>query len=90
MRSYVRESDLMTKVYGKLVQDAWDIIVETIESAVDERVPKIYPNKSSVRRREKPKWWNDKVMDKIQKKREAYGKWIKSHDPKDWNVYAKW
>ena len=92
MRSYISELDLANKIIELPVEDSWNVLKDSISESVEKHVPQIRPKSKSSDRRKKPRWWNcnsEKAIEKIKQKSEAYFKWRKTLDKKDYNQYAK-
>ena len=66
MRKTMHEYDLTNRIQEKSVQDAWDCIVEAIEFAVDENVPKILPRKNQSHKSSNHHNLNDLAIEKNQ------------------------
>ena len=87
MKQHVDDFDISSKIEEKGIEEKWEVFALCISSAVENCVPKINPKQNDDRR--KPKFWNDQTNQKVQVKREAYQTWLRSQNPKDYDLYAK-
>ena len=91
MRQIINDFDLTNMIQGMSAQDAWNSVVKTLEQAINESVPKIRPRRNdncSVRKKKNYKL-DETVLKKIETKKQAYGKWLKTRDTKDYALYAR-
>ena len=90
MRKTIHEYGLTEKLKGKTVQEAWNCVVEALDFAVDQNVPKIHPRNNKEQRTTGKHYSLDKnVIEKIKSKGDAYEKWLQTRDSKDYAQYAK-
>jgi endonuclease/exonuclease/phosphatase family metal-dependent hydrolase len=88
LRMYLGNKDCLNCLSGKNVNDMWLAIHETILAAMEEFVPHKYYIAGQFRKR-KPLWMNDRALDRIKMKKEAFIRYKETKDGKDFLEYVK-
>ena len=86
LKKYVQEVDMSNHVVNLGLEEAWRSVKETILEAVKDCVPK--RKAGSSRASNKPIWFNEEILDKLKNKRQAYRKYNKTREGKDYTLYA--